>query len=441
LKFTPDQIAQLAPDAASDKAGQKLAVSTKWPKLHQNELALWGECQGSGKKPYKTAVDLSILAFKCSCPSRKFPCKHSIGLLYLFSAQQQQFIEAPLETYVQEWLDSRAKRAEKAAVRAEEKEKKPVDEQAQQKRQQAREKKVSSGIQELRIWIKDLIRTGVINVPQEQYHFTQTIRARMVDAQANGLANRLKDIEAIAYYKDGWQRSLLQKLSRLYLLTEAYQNKEQLSLEWQEEIKNLIGWSHSKEEVLSLPPVSDQWLAWSRTVENDGNINTVRTWLYGIQHKRYALLLDFHANGQVASTPLSPGQIMQAQLCYYPGLNPLRALIKKQENGTQLSSLETVHNGLEAISAVHARALAQNPFTDRIPLLIGGLRLLRIDGAFYIQDHRQCISPIGNSEAECWVIYSISGGNTFDAFLIREDEQVQLHSLFVQQQLYTIKWV
>lgn len=440
MKFTPDQIAQLAPDAASDKAGQKLAVSTKWPKLCKNQLALWGECQGSGKKPYKTAVDLSVLAFKCSCPSRKFPCKHAIGLLYLHCAQGQQFIDTPLETYVQEWLDSRAKRAEKAATKAEENEKKPVDEQAQQKRQQAREKKVTSGVQELRIWIKDLIRTGVMNVPQEQYHFAQTIRARMVDAQANGLANQLKSIEGIAYYKEGWQRSILQKLSRLYLLTEAYQNKEQLSQEWQEEIKSLVGWSHNKEEMLSLPSVSDQWLAWSRTVENEGNITTVRTWLYGLQNKRYALLLDFYANGQMVAAPISPGQVLQAQLCFYPGLNPLRALIKEQEGSGQLSELEIPLDGLQSIGTAYANSLALNPFIDRVPLLAGQLRLINIDGSFYIQDKEQCISPIGNSEAECWVIYSISGGHSFDAFLIKEDQQIHLHSLFIQQQLYTVKW-
>ena len=42
---------------------------------------LWGLCAGSGKNPYQTIVDLSGPAYKCSCPSRKFPCKHALGLL------------------------------------------------------------------------------------------------------------------------------------------------------------------------------------------------------------------------------------------------------------------------------------------------------------------------------------------------------------------------
>jgi SWIM zinc finger len=42
---------------------------------------VWGLCAGSGKRPYQTVVDLTGPAYKCSCPSRKFPCKHALALL------------------------------------------------------------------------------------------------------------------------------------------------------------------------------------------------------------------------------------------------------------------------------------------------------------------------------------------------------------------------
>ena len=85
MSLTQDQILQLAPDEASKKAGQQLANNAKWNAKFCHENALWGDCQGSGSKPYKTIIDLQNLAFKCSCPSRKFPCKHGLGLfLYSF---------------------------------------------------------------------------------------------------------------------------------------------------------------------------------------------------------------------------------------------------------------------------------------------------------------------------------------------------------------------
>ncbi len=39
-----------------------------------------GLCAGSGKDPYQTVVDLGP-RYQCSCPSRKFPCKHALALL------------------------------------------------------------------------------------------------------------------------------------------------------------------------------------------------------------------------------------------------------------------------------------------------------------------------------------------------------------------------
>ncbi len=34
------------------------------------EAAVCGLCQGSGKNPYQTQIDLIGPAFRCSCPSR-----------------------------------------------------------------------------------------------------------------------------------------------------------------------------------------------------------------------------------------------------------------------------------------------------------------------------------------------------------------------------------
>ncbi|MCB1718739.1 MAG: SWIM zinc finger family protein, partial [Candidatus Competibacteraceae bacterium] len=71
-------MATLAPDSASLKAAQKLLSSRNWPLLGSNEQALWGHCLGSGSKPYLVRIELDEPAFKCSCPSRKFPCKHAL---------------------------------------------------------------------------------------------------------------------------------------------------------------------------------------------------------------------------------------------------------------------------------------------------------------------------------------------------------------------------
>ena len=116
--WTADQVIALSPDDSSTKNGKKLASASKWVTLGKSDRALWGECKGSGKNPYRTQIDLSEPAFKCSCPSRKFPCKHGLGLFLLFAEQPEQFSEDALPDWVEEWLQKRETREQ---VKAEKK--------------------------------------------------------------------------------------------------------------------------------------------------------------------------------------------------------------------------------------------------------------------------------------------------------------------------------
>ena|SRR5436190_14743331 len=93
IVWTAEKIMALAPDAASAKAGSAMANKSKWVTLGCNEQTTWGECQGSGKNPYQTQIDLTEPAFNCSCPSRKFPCKHGLGLFLLLAAQNSTFTQ------------------------------------------------------------------------------------------------------------------------------------------------------------------------------------------------------------------------------------------------------------------------------------------------------------------------------------------------------------
>ena len=79
---------------------------------------LFGECRGSGSKPYLACVNLTEPAYRCSCPSRKFPCKHALGLLLLWSADGVPVEEAAPQ-WVTEWLDARAERAARSATKIE----------------------------------------------------------------------------------------------------------------------------------------------------------------------------------------------------------------------------------------------------------------------------------------------------------------------------------
>ena len=78
-RWTTQQVAALAPDPKVAAAARGLTSLRTWSELGCTDSLLWGKCQGSGKSPYQVTVDLTEPAFKCSCPSRKFPCKHGVA--------------------------------------------------------------------------------------------------------------------------------------------------------------------------------------------------------------------------------------------------------------------------------------------------------------------------------------------------------------------------
>ena len=102
-----EQVLALAPDPASAKAGQGQARAAKWSGLGSSERALWGLCQGSGKKPYQTVVDLSGPAFKCTLPEPEVPlqarARADAALGGRWAAGRAEEPE-----WVDEWLEERA---------------------------------------------------------------------------------------------------------------------------------------------------------------------------------------------------------------------------------------------------------------------------------------------------------------------------------------------
>lgn len=328
MNFTEEQILALAPDEPSKKAGKDLSNPSKWVSKGINEIALWGEAQGSGSKPYQTQIDIANIAFKCSCPSRKFPCKHGLGLLLFNSRQPNLFTASEMPAWVNDWISKRNQKEEKKT----EKDEKPVDEAAQAKRQESREKKVAYGIEELLLWVKDIVRNGIINIPEKQYSFWDQMAKRMVDAQAPGLAGMVKGLGQVNFFKENWQSEFIDQILNIYLIINAYKNRETLTPLLQQDVKNSIGFTQSQEAIKEQQGVVDTWLVLGKQVSEDDNLTVERYWLYGIASGQYALILQFIIRGQGGQLSLTPGMYVQAELVFYPSVVPLRALIKSPVN-------------------------------------------------------------------------------------------------------------
>jgi hypothetical protein len=108
-RWSRTQVLGLAPDAASQRAAEGTANPRWWSETGcyaaEGVAAVWGACKGSGAKPYRGCVDLSGPAYRCTCPSRKFPCKHALALLLLWSEGGVP-VAAGLPAWVAEWVES-----------------------------------------------------------------------------------------------------------------------------------------------------------------------------------------------------------------------------------------------------------------------------------------------------------------------------------------------
>ena len=419
VAWTTDSILGLAPDPASAKAGQALASPRKWATLGSTDAAVWGECQGSGKNPYQTQIDLNEPAFRCSCPSRKFPCKHALGLFLLLANQAASFTEHSPPGWVTEWFSSRANRAERKAAKAESQgaqAEKPVDEAAQRRRAASRQSKVTAGFAELEVWLRDLVRHGLAALQSNPPSFWEQQAARLIDAQAPGAARMVRDIAGAAAHTRDWQSRLLERLAKLYLLVEGYKRIDTLPGETQADMRAAIGWTVSQNELLDGKGVHDTWLVAGQRTEEEDRLRVRRTWLLGETSGRSALVLQFAHGNQPMDATYMVGSAIEAELVYYPSAHPLRAMVKVHGPVNPKAASLIGHLEFDAAIAAFAGALARNPWLEQYPVALGSVIPLRRDGRWVLRDAAGSLAPVANRFKKAWELSAVSGGHPLSVF-------------------------
>jgi SWIM zinc finger len=409
--LTSEQVLAQAPDSSSASAGKKLASAKQWRNLGRNEEALWGECQGSAL--YQVRVDLSTLSVKCSCPSHKFPCKHGLGLMLLAAATPDTLAEGQPPQWVADWLSKRHATAEahQAAVAA-----KPPEVVAAEKAKRAdkRMSQVTKGIEQLDLWLNDLMRNGLASVETQPSTFWENQAARMVDAKAPGIAGRLRRMAGIPGATRDWPARLLDELGRLALLTHAFSRLDSLDPSLQEDVRELVGWTLDKDEVAQHGTrVIDEWAVLGQRVDDEGHVRTQRTWMRGVTSGQSALVLQFAVNSQPFGELIICGIRMRAELIFWPSASPIRARIDTHEGTPQ--ALAGTLSGAQPITAALAgvaASLAKQPWQDRFLCMLGPVTPLRQgdddDEQWLIRDEEGASLQLMGDDH--WKLLAVSGG-------------------------------
>jgi hypothetical protein len=294
------------------------------------------------------------------------------------------------------WVVSRRRRAERTGAR-----------------QAQRADRVRLGLEELDVWLSDQVRGGLAALQRAGYGRVDQVAARMVDAQAPGVASTLRSLPA-RYVGDSWPGHTLEHLALLRLLVAAHRRLDRLPADLAETVRSRVGYPVSKDSVLARPAVRDRWAVLGLVDVPDYRLTTRRVWLRGERTGRWALLLSFAVAGAGLDETVLPGSTLDADLHFYPGAGQLRGLV-----GTEHSRAGSVPDvpGVSVTEAASAFGdlLTADPWAERLPVVLAGAPLPPAsDGGrwrFRSADGGVVPLPAG---AEAWPLLARSMGDPID---------------------------
>jgi len=125
--ITMDYVKSLAPNPGAINNAKGLIAKKRYSSVYQSNdgTVLFGDCKGSSGELYKVSADFADPGnpdCRCSCPSRQRPCKHVLGLMYMFASGTS----FPVADLPQSIMEARRKATKKKETAPKEEKKKPA---------------------------------------------------------------------------------------------------------------------------------------------------------------------------------------------------------------------------------------------------------------------------------------------------------------------------
>lgn len=252
-QITEQQILAMAPNAAAASNGKKISQKGGFVRLERSgdDTFYLGECKGSGKSNYITSVDYinpQSPVFRCSCPSRQFPCKHSLALLYEMLAQKNFAVAEIPEDILKkrekkQARDAKAQQTDTDTGAGEEGEKAAKKKASAAKSgNAARKKKLKKQLEGLELTaqlVRNLMAAGLGTMGGTALNTYRDLAKQLGDYYLPGpqrLLNRLI-LEMEAFQKDGQDRhyeAAIDRLEKLWTLVKKSRSYLQEKLEQEE---------------------------------------------------------------------------------------------------------------------------------------------------------------------------------------------------------------
>lgn len=392
------------------RAGRGLANPSSWQETGEEGGYLWGLCKGSGSRPYQVRVDASGLepGFKCSCPSRKIPCKHVLGLLFLRAAAGGE-LGGECPDWAKEWRDKRARRQEGAGEQAD------AGEGAKKKRG----KKVASFAERVKAHLPlmtegmDLLNDRMIDAVRHGIGpgWLEGLSRRLVDTQLPGLALLLEKMEK--FFQDRRDEAALERMlsfmGRLQLMVEAFRGRERLSEAERYDLFLALGVTLEKEQVAAEGIRREgPWQVLGVALEEFGRIRERRVWL-GNAGGETALLQEYAPRNRSFSGTFNAGDMLAGELFFYPGTVRQRAVAANLAPAPEAEEAPAMDSAL-VLRRTRER-IESNPWLWRWPLPLSGVRL-RCDEEgtpwIVLEDGRRLPVAVSCGASDGWAMHALT---------------------------------
>jgi hypothetical protein len=402
-----EQVLAPAPDEASCEVRRALGPGHAWSEVGLGGPGVaWEGCAGDGGAPHSTVADTNRLAYGCGCPSRISPCEPAPGLLFLTASGDR--VPEPREEPPPSWVAQEPAGRPAAAADAQST--------TAARRAGRRAERITGGTQELEQRLTDLLRGGLAATDRPGYGLWEETAARMVDAQAPGLAGRVRELESVPASGSGWPARLLEECALLHLLDSAWLGLDRLPGPLAATVRTRVGLTASAEG----PAVRDHWLVLAQYDTPDGRIVTRRIWLHGRESGRTALLLSYGAPGRAPAQALPLGAVIDAEVTPYPGGGRLRADLGEQFGAPVLTTAPPPGGTTAEAVAAYGRALLDDPWLDAWPVTLDdvipapsgdGWQLIGAGDRSALP-----IAPRALSRPGLWKLVALSGGGPLTVF-------------------------
>ncbi len=421
VRWTAGQVLALAPDTASRAAGSRLGVAGPWSGTGwSDEGVVWGRCEGPDGTAYRTAVDLTGAAgpaYLCACPSPEPPCGHALGLLLLWAGAGGAVPRGEAPRWAERWRAERRgiARGERAGGAAGSGPRVAAPA-AARRRAERRAARIDGGAAELERRLADLLRGGLAGARRSGYGLWEETAARMVDAQAPGLAARVRELGAIPGSGPDWPGRLLEECALLHLLGRGWLGRERLPGELSAVVRTRVGLTASPDG----PPLRDRWLVLARYDTADARLTTRRTWLYGTASRRTALLLSYGAAGRAPEPELPVGLALDAEVSAYSGAGGPRVALGERFAPPVPDPTRPPGVTVTRAAARYGEALRADPWRESVPVTLAAV-VPQPDGETWqvadaVEDTALPLTVRARDRPGLWRLAAVSGGRPVRVF-------------------------